>query len=138
MNRAAPDADVPVADIHRAFRRAWPGVRDAKDLHVAACAVVVADAVSTSAPVCLITKNTKDFAPKKLAMLGVRQQHPDAFLLDLWRRDAVRMARAFAAFREDLPERPDAGRVLHKLASDGQRRTSAAMQVARDARSIVL
>jgi len=138
MNRAAPDADVPVAEIHRAFRRAWPGVRDAKDLHVAACALVVAEAGSSSGPVCLITKNTKDFAPKKLAMLGVRQQHPDAFLLDVWERDADRVAAAFAAFRADLPDQPDAGRVLHKLASDGQRRTASAMLVARDAGRAVL
>lgn len=130
MKRAAPDADVPIADIHRAFRRAWPGVRDAKDLHVAACAVVVADASSSSLPVCLITKNTKDFAPKKLAILGAKQQHPDAFMLDVWQRDADRMAAAFAAFRADLPERIDAGRVLHKLASDGQRRTAEAMRTA--------
>jgi len=142
MNRAAPDADVPVAEIQRAFRRAWPGVRDAKDLHVAACAVVVADAASSSGlaatRVCLITKNTKDFAPRKLALLGVRQQHPDAFLLDAWQRDADRMAAAFAAFRADLPDRPDASRVLHKLASDGQRRTATAMQEGRDAGRAVL
>lgn len=133
MLRAAPDADVPVHDVQRAFRRAWPGVRDAKDLHVAACAVVVRDragAVGLDDPVHLVTKNTKDFAPRKLAALGILQRHPDAFLHELWQRDAQRVATAFAAFREDLPARPDAGRVLHKLASDGQRRTAAAMRAA--------
>ncbi|MEO8936111.1 MAG: PIN domain-containing protein [Burkholderiaceae bacterium] len=133
MSRAAPDADVPVLDVQRAFRRAWPGVRDAKDLHVAACAVVVHDqaaAAGAPAPVYLLTKNTKDFAPRKLAALGILQLHPDVFLHDLWRRDGARMATAFDAFREDLPERPEASRVLHKLASDGQRKTAMAMAVA--------
>ncbi len=130
MTRAAPQADVPVHDVQRAFRRAWPGVRDAKDLHVAACALVVHDQAAASgalAPVHLVTKNTKDFAPRKLAALGILQLHPDAFLHALWQCDGVRMAAAFDAFVEDLPERPDASRVLHKLASDGQRRTAAAM-----------
>ena len=40
------------------------------------------------------------------------------------------MAAAFAAFVRDLPERPEASRVLHKLASDGQRKTAAAMGAA--------
>ncbi len=137
MTRAAPDADVAVRDVQRAFRRAWPGVRDAKDLHVAACAVAARDS-APGATVGLITKNTKDFAPKRLAALGIRQQHPDAFLLDVWRRDAVGMASAFAAFRADLPARPDAGRVLHKLASDGQRRTATAMQEAWEAGAVGL
>ncbi len=136
MARAAPHADVPVHDVQRAFRRAWPGVRDAKDLHVAACAVVVhdeANAAGATAPVYLITKNTKDFAPRKLAVLGILQRHPDAFLYDLWRSDEKRMVAAFAAFREDLPERPDARRVLQKLAGDGQRKTAAAMGAAMEA-----
>ena len=130
MLRAAPYADVPVHDVQRAFRRAWPGVRDAKDLHVAACALVVhdeAEAAGAPAPVHLLTKNSKDFAPRKLAALGILQQHPDAFLHELWQRDGERMAAAFAAFCEDLPERPEAGRVLQKLASDGQRKTAGAM-----------
>ncbi len=130
MARAAPHADVPVRDVQRAFRRAWPGVRDAKDLHVAACALVVHDeavAAGASASVYLLTKNTKDFAPRRLAALGIVQQHPDAFLRDLWQRDEARMTAAFVAFCEDLPERPDASRVLHKLTSDGQRKTAAAM-----------
>lgn len=131
MARAAPDADVPVHDVQRAFRRAWPGVRDAKDLHVAACAVVVHDQVEAGgapAPVYLITKNTKDFAPRKLAAMGILQLHPDAFLHELCQRDGARVAAAFDAFREDMPERPEAGRVLQKLASDGQKKTAAAME----------
>ena len=133
MAQAAPGADVPVRDVQRAFRRAWPGVRDAKDLHVAACAVVVhdeAEADGAPAPVHLLTKHTKAVAPRKLAALGIVQQHPDAFLHDVWQRDGARMAAAFAAFREDLPEQPDASRVLQKLASDGQRRTAAAIGAA--------
>jgi hypothetical protein len=133
MARAAPGADVPVHDVQRAFRRAWPGVRDAKDLHVAACAVVVHDQVTAAGaptPVYLLTKNTKDFAPRKLAALGILQLHPDTFLHDLCRRDGTRVAAAFDAFREDLPARPAASRVLQKLASDGQRRTAAAMGTA--------
>lgn len=137
LARAAPRADVPVIDVQRAFRRACPGVRDAKDLHVAACAVVVGDAHG-SGPVSLVTKNTKDFAPKKLAALGIRQQHPDAFLLDIWRCDRPSMTAAFSAFRTDLPERPAPDRVLHKLASDGQRRTADAMGTAWRAGDVVL
>ena len=131
MARAAPHADVPVHDVQRAFRRAWPGVRDAKDLHVAACALVVHDETATAAPVAvyLLTKNTRDFAPRKLAALGIQQRHPDVFLHELWQRDGARMTAAFAAFCEDLPARPEASRVLHKLASDGQRKTAAAMGV---------
>ena len=141
MARAAPHADVPVHDVQRAFRRAWPGVRDAKDLHVAACALVVHDeaaAAGAPAPVYLVTKNTKDFAPRKLAALGILQRHPDTFLHELWRCDEARMATAFAAFRQDLPERPEASRVLHKLASDGQRKTAAAMGTALEGGSSVV
>jgi hypothetical protein len=130
MAVAAPRADVPVHAVQRAFRRAWPGVRDAKDLHVAACALVVHDEVEATgapAPVYLLTKNTKDFAPRKLAALGILQRHPDTFLHDLLGRDGARVAEAFDAFCADLPERPEASRVLRKLASDGQRRTAAAM-----------
>ena len=141
MARAAPHADVPVHDVQRAFRRAWPGVRDAKDLHVAACAVIVheeAERAGAPAAVYLLTKNTKDFAPRKLATLGIGQRHPDTFLLDLWQREPTRMAAAFAAFRHDLPAQPDAGRVLHKLASDGQRKTAAAMGAAsEDGRAVL-
>ena len=131
MAEAAPHADVPVPDVQRAFRRAWPGVRDAKDLHVAACAVVVrheAEAAGDAGPVHLITKNTKDFAPRKLAALGIVQRHPDGFLHALWQHDGARMAAAFAAFQDDLPARPEAARILRKLTADGQRRTAAAME----------
>ena len=133
MTRAAPHADVPVFDVQRAFQRAWRGVRDAKDLHVAACAVVVRDEaarVGGDGPVHLLTKNTKDFAPRKLATMGIVQWHPDAYLHALWRHDPARMATAFAEFRADLPARPEAERVLRKLAADGQRRTAAAMSAA--------
>ena len=127
MARAAPRAEVPVDAVQRAFRRAWPGVHDAKDLHVAACALVVHDEADAAGAVYLLTKNTKDFAPRKLAALGILQRHPDTFLHELWQRDGARMAAAFDAFREDLPGRPEAGRVLRKLASDGQRKTAQAM-----------
>ncbi len=129
MSGAAPRASVSVADVQRSFRKAWPGVRDAKDLHVAATAVALLSAgrYPAASGVHLITKNSKDFAPKKLASLDVLQRHPDVFLLDLWQRDAARMAAAFAMFRGDLPARPDVDRVLHKLASDGQRKTATAM-----------
>lgn len=133
MAQAAPHADVPVHDVQRAFRRAWPGVRDAKDLHVAACALVVHDearAAGTPAQVHLVTKNTKDFAPRKLAALGIVQQHPDVFLHELLQREGARMTAAFEAFLNDLPALPEASRVLHKLASDGQRKTTAALSAA--------
>ena len=140
MVAAAPDAAVTVAAVQRAFRAAWPGVRDAKDLHVAACALVVAQGRGSTvdAEVRLITKNTRDFAPRKLAALGIRQQHPDAFLFDVWTRDPDGMSDAFAMFRGDLPAGPPVERVLHKLASDGQRRTAAAMLTAHVEGSAVL
>ena len=126
MQRAVPGAEVPTRDVQAAFRRAWPGVHDAKDLHVAACAVALV-ATSTASTVHLVTKNTKDFAPRKLAALNVLQRHPDVFLLALWNARAPDMAIAFTAFRNDLPGAPSAERVLRKLAADGQRRTADAM-----------
>jgi hypothetical protein len=132
MHGAVPGASVPTRDVHASFRAAWPGVNDAKDLHVAACAVaLLARGYYPSLDkVHLITRNTKDFAPKKLMALGVVQRHPDAFLLELWERDPAAVADAFLQFRSDLPSQPTADALLDRLQRDGQKRTASAMRVA--------
>ena len=129
LNRAAPGAIVPTLEVQSSFRAAWPGVNDAKDLHVAACAIALLAGAyyPLVLKVHLITRNAKDFAPKNLARLEVVQRHPDAFLGELWASSPVPMARAFRAFRSELPSRPAVEALLDKLSRDGQRRTATAM-----------
>jgi hypothetical protein len=132
MTQAVPGASVPTSEVQSSFEVAHRGVNDAKDLHVAACAVALLARgyYPTTRKVYLITRNAKDFAPKKLATLDVVQQHPDAFLLELWERQPDDMARAFRDFRADLPSAPSVEALLDRLARDGQKRTAGAVLAA--------
>jgi hypothetical protein len=134
MSRIAPGASVSTLEVQSVFKTAYRGVNDAKDLHVAACAVALLafDYYPSQRKAHLITRNAKDFAPKKLAMLDVIQRHPDAFLLEVWERTPSEMAEAFRDFRSDLPSGPTVEALLEKLSNDGQRRTAAAMRRAHD------
>ncbi len=129
MHASVPGAMVSVLEVQSVFAAAWPGVNDAKDLHVAACAVALhAFAYYPGASkVHLITRNAKDFATKKLMALGVVQRHPDAFLLEQWDDEPAAMAESFRRLRHDLPSRPSVETLLVKLGNDGQRRTAAAL-----------
>ena len=132
MHEVAPGAAVPTLAVQAAFAPAWPGVRDAKDLHVAACAVAIGASAyyPNVRTVHLVTRNQKDFAPKPLARMDVRQQHPDDFLLAVWHSDAESVAQAFRLLREDLPSAPAVEALLDKLLLDGQKRTANAMRSA--------
>ncbi|SDK71105.1 RSP_2648 family PIN domain-containing protein [Paracoccus chinensis] len=55
----------------------WP---DPADRHVA-------EAALASGADMIVTANLRDFPSRALGALGLRAVHPDAFLLDLWRRD---------------------------------------------------
>ena len=132
MHRGVPGASVPTADVHASFRAAYPGINDAKDLHVAACAraLLACGYYPNVRQVHLITRNAKDFAPKKLAALNVIQLHPDMFLRALWDTAPTVMAASFRRLREDLPSAPTADALLDRLVLDGQKRTAAAMRAA--------
>jgi hypothetical protein len=132
MTQAVPGASVPTVEVLSSFEVAYRGVNDAKDLHVAACAVALLACgyYPSTHKVHLITRNAKDFAPRKLAALDVVQQHPDAFLLELWQHQPTEMADAFRRFRCDLPSAPTVAQLIEKLAKDGQRRTAGSMMTA--------
>jgi len=55
----------------------WP---DPADRHVV-------EAALASGADLIVTANLRDFPTRALSALGLRAVHPDAFLLDLWRRD---------------------------------------------------
>ncbi|WP_265500239.1 RSP_2648 family PIN domain-containing protein [Paracoccus beibuensis] len=42
----------------------------------------------------IVTANLRDFPQRLMAGLGLRAVHPDAFLVDLWQRDAAAIERA--------------------------------------------
>lgn len=44
----------------------------------------------------IVTANLRDFPQRLLAGLALQAVHPDAFLVDLWRRDAVHVEKALA------------------------------------------
>jgi hypothetical protein len=74
-----------------------------------------------------VTNNIRDFGVRRLAALGIEVVRPDAFLLDLFQREADGVAAAFAALRATL--RPSE-HLLDRLSADGQTRTAAAMLTA--------
>lgn len=79
---------------------------DPADIHVLATARQAGAAV-------IVTANLKDFPARSLAPLDIRADHPDAFLLGLWRHDPSPVvtaaedaqARAKAAGAGDIPLR---------------------------------
>jgi len=77
--------------------------------------------------VSLVTKNVRDFGVRKLSVLGIAVQRPDAFLGDLFHQDADGVATAFKALRETLRSNPTPEQLLERLAADGQAETAAAM-----------
>lgn len=76
LRAAHPGAGVP-DDGALAAGHDWP---DPADRHVAEAAL------AAGAPL-IVTANLRDFPSRALGALGLRAVHPDAFLLDLWRRD---------------------------------------------------
>lgn len=65
----------------------WP---DPADRHVAETALA-------SGAGLIVTANLRDFPGRALSALGLRAVHPDAFLLDLWRRDPGPVAASVGA-----------------------------------------
>ncbi len=74
-------ADAEAADID---------LPDPADVHVAAAARAGGADV-------IVTLNLTDFPSRALAPIGLRAEHPDAFLYGLWRAQPNRVARAAAA-----------------------------------------
>lgn len=101
-------------------------------MHVAACAraIVAGNYYPRAEVVSLVTHNIRDFGVRKLAALGIEVTRPDAFLIDLFRRDAHGIAAAFAALRATLRSAPSSDRLLERLSADGQVSTAAAMLAA--------
>jgi PIN domain len=132
MRAALPHADVPVALVQKQFQAVAPAMRSAKDMHVAACAhaIVVGGYYPQAEVVSLVTHNIRDFGIRKLAAMGIEVTRPDAFLFDLFRRDALGVAAAFAALRATLRSAPAPDRLLERLSADGQVNTAAAMLAA--------
>lgn len=132
MRAVLPHADVPVTLVQKHFQAVAPAVRSAKDMHVAACAhaIVVGGYYPQAEVVSLVTHNMRDFGIRKLAAMGIEVTCPDAFLFELFRRDAHGVAAAFAALRATLRSAPAPDRLLERLSADGQVRTAAALLAA--------
>jgi hypothetical protein len=132
MRAALPQAELPLALVHKQFEAVAPAMRSAKDMHVAACAhaLIVGGYYPQAEVVSLVTHNVRDFGVRKLAALGIAVNRPDPFLLDLFRRDAQRVAAAFAALRATLRSAPAPDRLLERLSADGQVGAAAAMLAA--------
>lgn len=132
MRAALPHADVPVALLQKQFGAIAAAMRSAKDMHVAACAhaIVAGGYYPLAEVVSLVTHNIRDFGVRKLAAMGIEVTRPDAFLFDLFRRDAQGVADAFAALRATLRSAPAPDRLLERLSADGQVSTAAAMLAA--------
>lgn len=129
MRAALPQAEIPTQQVQARFASVSPAMRAAKDTHVAACAAaILADRyyVGTQA-VSLVTKNIRDFGVRKLAVLGIDVQRPDAFLLQQFKQEPAVVAAAFAALRSSLRSAPAPERLLERLAADGQGLTAAAL-----------
>ncbi len=85
---------------------------DAADKHVLAAAVAGAAEL-------IVTFNLRDFPRRALEPHGLRAQHPDAFLMDLWLDNADLVAAAAASVRQEaerLSARPQDLRALLKRA----------------------
>jgi PIN domain len=132
MRAALPHAEVPVSTVQKQFRAVSAAMRSAKDMHIAACAhaIVAAGYYPQTEVVSLVTNNIRDFGVRRLAALGIKVARPDAFLLDLFQREADGVAAAFAALRATLRSEPSAERLLDRLSADGQARTAAAILTA--------
>lgn len=132
MRDALPNALVGVDELQAHFQKVAPGVRSAKDLHVAACAysLVAAQAYPDARTVALVTRNTKDFSKAELAKLGIELEKPDAFLSALFESQPLAFASAFRRFRADLVSKPTVANLLARLASDGQLRLARALDTA--------
>jgi hypothetical protein len=132
IRAALPHAELPVALVHKHFKAVAPAMRSAKDMHVAACAhaIVAGDYYPQAEVVSLVTHNIRDFGVRKLAAMGIDVTRPDAFLFDLFRRDAHGVGSAFAALRATLRSAPTPDRLLERLSADGQVRTAAALLAA--------
>jgi PIN domain len=104
MRAALPHAEVPVSTVQKQFRAVSAAMRSAKDMHIAACAhaIVAAGYYPQTEVVSLVTNNIRDFGVRRLAALGIKVARPDAFLLDLFQREADGVAAAFAALRATL------------------------------------
>lgn len=132
MRAALPQAELPVTVVQMQFEAVAPAMRSAKDMHVAACAhaIIMGGYYPKSEVVSLVTHNVRDFGVRKLAALGIEVSRPDAFLLDLFRRDAHGVAAAFAALRATLRSTPAPDLLLERFSADGQASTAAAMLAA--------
>lgn len=125
MCDALPQAMVPVQDVQAQFKAVASAVRSAKDVHVAACAfcLIAADAYPDTAPVMLVTRNTRDFKAAALADLGIVLMRPDVFLEGLVVRQPREAAQALCSFRLDLASQPTPHALLSRLEQDGLIRT---------------
>jgi hypothetical protein len=95
MRAALPHAELTAALAQKHFEAVAPAMRSTKDMHIGACAhAIVAGGYYPHAKiVSLVTHNIRDFGIRKLAAaMGIEVTRPDAFLLDLFRRDAVGVA----------------------------------------------
>lgn len=127
LRAALPNAEVPTTTVHRHFEPVAAAVRSAKDIHVAACAhaVLAGDFYSNLRAVSLVTNNVRDFAVRRLGELGIAATRPDAFLVELCRRDVQGVAAAFSALRASLRSAPTASQLLDRLSAERQAMTAA-------------
>ncbi|MEM7643084.1 MAG: PIN domain-containing protein [Pseudomonadota bacterium] len=110
---AALRAGWPMAEVAPGagtMARLW--LPDPDDVHVLAAA-------SDGGADLLVTFNLRDFPKRDVAAEGIAAQGPDAFLMDLWLRDAAAVARVVETVRgtaETLSGEPQEVRALLKRA----------------------
>ncbi|WP_343627606.1 PIN domain-containing protein [Roseateles sp.] len=140
MRHSLPNAEVDAAAIRLSLPKALDAVRSPKDAHVAACALRVRASVMTLGGdvVALLSKNLKDFRAQRLVDLGVRLEHPDAFLSRLFASHPARVARAVRKYRSPLRSGEAISTTLERLALDGQLQTALMLDCAMQAGDIDL
>lgn len=108
LNRRFPNAMVPLTPVEERAAEAAFDLPDPADRHVLAAARKAGAGL-------IVTLNLRDFPRASLSDLGLRAEHPDAFLMDLWRLSPERMAVAVARVAAEAARIAGAPRGLRPL-----------------------
>lgn len=92
-----PDAEVTASAVAVAEAAFDTDLPDPDDAHVLAAALA-------GRAECVLTFNLRDFPKSRLAPHGLRAEHPDAFLLSLWRNAPAEVAAVVAAVQAETAQ----------------------------------